>query len=132
MARRTVDFVGSGLAFPLQLAPTRAVALASGRIEIEQAILLILSTAPGERPMRPEFGCGIHDYVFAPANSTTAGQLAHEVRLALERLLLEPDASPQLRLEVAQRAAFTGQRFTVEDLDDIAEHLNRTHYRLQK
>ncbi len=38
----------------------------------------------------------------------------------------------QLRLEVAQRAAFTGQRFTVEDLDDIAEHLNRTHYRLQK
>lgn len=85
MARPTVDFVGSGLAFPLQLAPTRNLALASGRTEIEQAILLILSTAPGERPMRPDFGCGIHDYVFAPANSTTAGQLAHEVRIALER-----------------------------------------------
>ena len=39
---------------------------------------------------------------------------------------------PQLRLEVAQRAANTGQRFTVEDLDDIAEYLNRTHYRLEK
>jgi mono/diheme cytochrome c family protein len=39
---------------------------------------------------------------------------------------------PQLRLEVAQRAAFTGQRFTLEDLDDIAEYLNRTHYRLEK
>jgi len=38
----------------------------------------------------------------------------------------------QLRLEVAQRAASTGQRFTVEDLDDIAEYLNRTHYRLEK
>jgi mono/diheme cytochrome c family protein len=38
----------------------------------------------------------------------------------------------QLRLEVAQRAAMTGQKFTIEDLDDIAEHLNRTHYRLQK
>ena len=38
----------------------------------------------------------------------------------------------QLRLEVAQRAAFTGHRFTIEDLDDIAEHLNRTHYRLAK
>lgn len=38
----------------------------------------------------------------------------------------------QLRLEVAQRAAFTGQRFTLEDLDDIAEYLNRTHYRFAK
>ena len=37
-----------------------------------------------------------------------------------------------LRLEVAQRAANTGQRFTIEDLDDIAEYLNRTHYRLEK
>ena len=37
-----------------------------------------------------------------------------------------------LRLEVAQRAANTGQRFTIEDLDDIAEYLDRTHYRLQK
>ena len=37
-----------------------------------------------------------------------------------------------LRLEVAQRAANTGQRFTLEDLDDIAEYLNRTHYRLEK
>ena len=38
----------------------------------------------------------------------------------------------QLRLEVAQRAANTGQRFTIEDLDDIAEYLNRSHYRLEK
>jgi mono/diheme cytochrome c family protein len=38
----------------------------------------------------------------------------------------------QLRVEVAQRAAATGQRFTLEDLDDIAEYLNRTHYRLEK
>jgi mono/diheme cytochrome c family protein len=38
----------------------------------------------------------------------------------------------QLRVEVAQRAAQTTQRFTVEDLDDIAEYLNRSHYRLEK
>lgn len=38
----------------------------------------------------------------------------------------------QLRVEVVQRAALTGRRFTVEDLDDIAEYLNRTHYRLEK
>ena len=38
----------------------------------------------------------------------------------------------QLRVEVAQRAALTSQRFTVEDLDDIAEYLDRTHYKLKK
>lgn len=38
----------------------------------------------------------------------------------------------QLRLQVAQRAAATGHRFTIEDLDDIAEYLNRSHYRLAK
>ena len=38
----------------------------------------------------------------------------------------------QLRVEVVQRAALTGQRFTTEDLDDIAEYLNRTHYKFAK
>jgi phage baseplate assembly protein W len=45
----------------------------------------VLATAPGERPMRPEFGCGIHDYVFAPADATTAGLIAYEVRASLLR-----------------------------------------------
>ena len=53
--------------------------------EIEQAIRLILGTACGERPMRPEFGCRIHDHVFGPANAATAGQIAYDVREALER-----------------------------------------------
>ena len=53
--------------------------------EIEEAIRLVLGTAPGERPMRPEFGCGIHDYVFAPGDGATAGLIAQEVRVALER-----------------------------------------------
>jgi len=46
---------------------------------------LILSTAPGERPMRPEFGCRVHDHVFAPVNASTAGAIAHDVRFALEQ-----------------------------------------------
>jgi phage baseplate assembly protein W len=60
-----------------------SIALNSDDAEIEQAIRLILTTAPGERPMRPRFGCGIHDFVFAPANATTAGRLAVEVKRAL-------------------------------------------------
>ena len=48
----------------------------SDHAEIQEAIHLVLATANGERPMRPEFGCGIHDYVFAPADATTAGRLS--------------------------------------------------------
>lgn len=81
----TPDFVGSGWAFPVGVAPTGSVALVSGEDEIEQAIWIVLSTQPGERPMRPDFGCGIQDYVFANADATTAGRIAYEVRMALGR-----------------------------------------------
>lgn len=81
----TVDFIGAGWAFPAHVAPTGSVALVRGDREIVESIGLILATAPGERPMRPEFGCGIHDLVFAPADAATAGRIAHLVRQALER-----------------------------------------------
>lgn len=80
-----MDFIGRGLAFPLHTDVTGAVALVSGDREIVESIRLILGTAPGERPMRPEFGCAIHDLVFAPADAATAGKIAYEVRLAIER-----------------------------------------------
>ncbi|HEU0133107.1 MAG TPA: GPW/gp25 family protein [Mycobacteriales bacterium] len=80
------EFVGTGWAFfPMRTDATGSVALVSREREIEESIRLILSTAPGERPMRPEFGCAIADYVFAPADAATAGQLAFEVRTALDR-----------------------------------------------
>jgi phage baseplate assembly protein W len=80
-----VDFIGRGLSFPVRTDATGSVALVDGDREIVESIRLILATAPGERPMRPEFGCAIHDLVFAPADSTTAGQIAYEVRQSLER-----------------------------------------------
>jgi phage baseplate assembly protein W len=79
-------FIGAGWAFfPLRTDVTGSVALVRGEQEIEEAIRIILSTTPGERPMRPDFGCAIHDYVFAPADAATAGQIAYEVRSALEQ-----------------------------------------------
>ena len=80
-----VDFSGAGWCYPLRADPTGRVALVTREREIEQAILLILGTAFGERPMRPDFGCRIHDHVFGPANTATAGQIAYDVREALER-----------------------------------------------
>jgi phage baseplate assembly protein W len=81
----TQEFVGTGWAFPLHTDATGAIALATDHEKIEQAMRLVLGTAPGERPMRPVFGCGIHDLVFAPADASTAGLIAHEVRLSLTR-----------------------------------------------
>ncbi|BCY05785.1 GPW/gp25 family protein [Actinoplanes sp. L3-i22] len=79
------QFIGNGWAFPLRVDSTGGIALVSREREIAEAIRLILATAPGERPMRPEFGCGVHDYVFAPADENTAGRIAFEVRRALDR-----------------------------------------------
>ncbi|MEE1940294.1 GPW/gp25 family protein [Streptomyces sp. TRM 70361] len=79
------QFIGAGWAFPLRTGPTGGIALVSRDREIAESVRLILATAPGERPMRPEFGCGIHDHVFAPADENTAGALSYEVRRALDR-----------------------------------------------
>jgi phage baseplate assembly protein W len=79
------DFIGAGWAFPPTTDATGGIALVTREREVEQAIRLILGTARGERPMRPEFGCRIHDHVFGPANGATAGQIAYDVREALER-----------------------------------------------
>jgi len=92
------EFLGRGLAFPLQIDPRGGIALASGDHDIEQAIRIILLTAPGERVMRPEFGCRVHELVFAPHNPTTEGLAIHYVQEALLRWepridVLEVDAS---------------------------------------
>jgi phage baseplate assembly protein W len=78
------DIIGSGLAFPLQVDRRGGIALARDEQDIDQAIQLILGTAPGERPMRPEFGCGVHDFVFDTIDATTVAQMEGEVRDALD------------------------------------------------
>ena len=75
--------LGSGLAFPLGVDQRGAIALASGETDIEQAIAIILSTAPGERPMRPEFGCAVHEHVFDVLDPAAFG--AHRERRARRR-----------------------------------------------
>ena len=67
------EFIGAGWAFPLRTDATGGIALVTREREIEESIRLILGTAYGERPMRPEFGCGIHDEVFSPADAATFG-----------------------------------------------------------
>ena len=79
------EFIGQGWGFPVRTDATGGIALVSGEREIAESIRLILGTALGERPMRPEFGCAIHDMVFSPADTSLAGLIAYEVRASLVR-----------------------------------------------
>ena len=79
------DIIGSGIAFPLRVDSHGGLALSHQDQDVEEAIAVIIGTARGERPMRPEFGCGIHDYVFETIDARAVGRFELEVRLALER-----------------------------------------------
>ena len=79
------EILGSGIAFPLQVDRRGGIALAHDETDVDQAIQLILGTAPGERPMRPEFGCGVHDFVFDTIDAGTVARMETEIRAALDR-----------------------------------------------
>jgi uncharacterized protein len=81
---KTLDSLGRGLAFPvLPDERTRELALATGTEKVRQAILLILETEPGERVMRPSFGCGLRRYLAKPNTTATRALLQRDVELAL-------------------------------------------------
>ena len=79
------EFLGQGWRFPMGVDGRGGLAVAGYDRDIEQAITIILSTAKGERMMRPDFGSGIHEFIFAPYNATTAGLFAYHVQEALAR-----------------------------------------------
>lgn len=79
------SFLGKGWSFPLGVSGGGGVAMAEEREGIEQAIRVVLGTAVGERVMRPEFGCHIHDYVFRPNSPSTASLVAYYVKEAITK-----------------------------------------------
>ena len=81
----TIDFLGKGWKFPIRVNGRGGLSYVSGAQSIAEAIWIILSTPPNSRVMEPTFGCGIHNYVFAPNNANTAATVSQEVRKALLR-----------------------------------------------
>jgi hypothetical protein len=79
------DIIGTGISFPLRIDRLGALALSSGDTDVKEAIDIILGTAPGERPMRPEFGCGIHNHVFGNIDASTLAKIEYDIRSALDR-----------------------------------------------
>ena len=68
------DFLGRGLRFPVSVNLNGGVSTSALEENVRQSIFIILGTAPGERINRPQFGCQIHDLMFAPNNDLTAAR----------------------------------------------------------
>jgi Bacteriophage baseplate protein W len=115
------DFLGRGWSMPVELDPrTGLVATVEYELDIRQSILIILETAPGERVMRPNFGCGIHELVFAAVDSTVLQRIKSLVEEALRRcearievlgVTVDEDASSEgvLNVELEYRVRKTNQ-----------------------
>jgi hypothetical protein len=118
------DLLGRGWAYEVGLNDQNEIALVEGEQDIEQAIWIILSTAFGERLMHPDFGCGIHDLVFAPNNTGTAGLarfyvedalIRWEPRIDLEEVEVQadPDQQELLLISVSYRVRTTDSRYNL-------------------
>jgi phage baseplate assembly protein W len=106
----------------LQVNVRGGISMVEGEEAVRQAIFLLLSTVPGERVMRPTYGCHLHRLVFAPNDDTTAGLAIHYVRSALDRW--EP------RIEVVQLDASRSDE-APERLNLLLEYRLKTSQRVQ-
>lgn len=101
------SFLGVGWGFPVAPDATGALTIAAYDASVQQSIWIVLGTAKGERAMRPDFGCGIHDLVFERNTVATAGRVMQSVRDALLRFeprieLVDVVVTPQNGGEVMQ------------------------------
>lgn len=106
-------FLGTGWAFPVRLTPTTGlIESASFEEDVRQSIRIILSTSKGERVMRPDFGCGIHDLVFAAVNTQLITRIKREVQDALRTYEARIEVR---RVEVDTARLFDGRLDVVID-----------------
>ena len=104
------DFLGRGWAYPVQLDPvTGSVQTAAAEADVQQAILIILGTVPGERMMHPDFGCGIHEMVFSVIDASAMTRIVamvraqltrYEARIELTEVSVDPFHAVEGRLDV--------------------------------
>lgn len=115
------EIIGRGWAFPPRVGPQGGLLLTNDRNEIEQAIQIILATSPGQRVMRPTFGCRLHEIVFAPNDSHTAAKARRFVEEALGmweprinvidvNVTPDPDADNRLLIQIVYEIKATHDR----------------------
>jgi hypothetical protein len=118
------DFLGLGWNFPIGLDDGQVELAPDGEEGVRQSIWMILGTSRGERVMRPDFGCGIHDLVFGVNNAATANAVAGAVRDALAvwepridvldvYAVPDPSRPSLLTIEINYQVRSTNSRFNL-------------------
>ncbi len=118
------DFLGKGWKFPVQVDDMGRIALSEYEEDIQEAIRIILLTSLGERVMRPEFGAGLHDYVFETMSATNIGNIQAviqdgliewEPRIEVLAVKVEPDPGEigKLLIDIDYRVRATNTQFNL-------------------
>jgi len=103
------DFIGRGIMFPMRVDSSGAIALTSGADDLASSIRMVLATAPGERLMRPKFGCRIWELMFEPINANTIGMMRvaviealaqWEPRIDVDEVDVDPDPDADGRVNI--------------------------------
>lgn len=121
IAQSEASFVGRGLSWPLEIDHTGSIKLTDGPADLDRSIRVILVTAPGERLMRPQFGCRIWDLLFEPVTPNLLGLVAEAVRDALAqweprivvddvRPVADEDDASLIRVDISYRVRATNDR----------------------
>jgi hypothetical protein len=111
--RYDASFIGRGFSWPMGVDHTGSIALTDGPDDLDRSIRLVLLTAPGERVMRPQFGCRIWDLLFEPVTPNLLGLVAEAVREAVAQW------EPRVALEAVTP--------TVDDNDDALVRIHITY-----
>lgn len=105
------NFLGVGFKFPFQVGPNGGILFSKYEQNIEECVRIIIGTALGERQMRPDWGCRVHDYVFAPNNTNTQTLVAAAVEESLAKhefrirnievgAMADPDQAERILIDV--------------------------------
>ena len=118
------DFLGRGWTFPIAVDATGRIALSEYENDIREALRIILMTSKGERVMRPDFGAGLHDFVFESMSATTIGRvqtavtdalIKWEPRVQVVTVNVEPEQGEvgKLLIDIEYRVRATNNRFNL-------------------
>lgn len=118
------DFDIASTRLGLDVSKTGGIAMVEDAQSVRQSVLLLMTTRPGERVMRPDYGCNLHRLIFEPNDATTQGLAIHYVRQAIERweprveiLDLDANANPldptEMVVELSYRIRRSGATDTI-------------------
>ena len=113
--------IGRGFSWLLEIDHTGSIKLTDEVEDLDRSIRMVLLTAPGERLMRPDFGCRIWDLLFEPVTGNLLGLIAEAVRDALARWeprivvddvqsVIDADDSALIRITISYRVRVTNDR----------------------